>query len=229
MIRLLRFTGWQIRLLAKYQILTVAFAIAAIYIALLLFLPFMHNEVITTFFVFMDPTGMGFIFIGVIILFEKGDNTLDAQVITPMETKHYLWSKALALLIPAIICSTAIAISTQGFHFRPVPFYLSLIFSSLIFTFLGIAGVIRVKTFNQYMIIIPLFLGPTFLPALNFFGLTDWKLLYIIPTQSTLNLFASSFSNQTHWTEILDIAYLGLWTYLSYYFARKEFEKKMYQ
>lgn len=229
MIKLIRFTGWQIRLLVKYQILTIAFAIAVIYIAILLFIPLLHNEIITTFFVFMDPTGMGFVFIGVIILFEKGDNTLDAQVVTPMQTKHYLWSKALALLLPAIICSTAIAVSTQGFHFHPLTFYSSLILSSLIFTFLGIAGVMRVKTFNQYMITIPLFLGPTFLPVLNYFGLTDWKILYIIPTQSSLNLFTASFAKDLHWAHFLDIAYLGFWTCLSYYFARREFEKKMYQ
>lgn len=229
MTRILKFTRWQILLLAKYQILTVAMVIAVIYIAILASLPFLQNDMITTFFIFMDPTGIGFIFIGVMILFEKGDNTLDAQIVTPMTTQDYLWSKAIALLIPALICSTAIAVATQGLEFQPILFYLSVILSSLIFTFLGIAGVIRVNTFNQYMIIIPLFMAPTSIPLINFFGLTDWKILSIIPTQSTLNLLANSLRMELHWSDTFDIAYLGLWTVLSYFFAKKEFEKKIYQ
>ena len=229
MTKMLRFTWWQVKLLAKYQLLTVALAIAAIYLAILFFFKLLHTDLITSLFVFMDPTGLGFIFIGVIILFEKGDNTLDVQVVTPMKTGHYLWSKALALLVPAIICSSGIVFATKGFDFDALTFYISLILTSLIFTFIGIAGVIRVNTFNQYMILIPLFMAPTALPLLNFFGLTDWKILFIIPTQSTLNLFTDSLSRNHTWFEIIDIAYLGLWTWLSYYIARKSFEKKMYQ
>ena len=227
--KLLRYTAWQLRLLARYQILTVALVIAAIYMIILLLLKFLQTDIITTIFVFLDPTGMGFIFIGVMILFEKSDNTLEAQVVTPMNTSQYLWSKALALLIPALICSTAIAFSTQKFDFHPLPFFLSLILSSLIFTFIGIAGVIRVSTFNQYMVLIPVFMAPTAIPLLNYLGITDWDILYIIPTQATLNLFEDSFRNELHWSQLIDISYLGFWTWLSYYFAKKQFEKKMYR
>lgn len=225
----LRFTIWQIRLLVKYRILLISFIIAAIYIAILLLLPILQTDMITTLFVFLDPTAMGFIFIGVMILFEKGDNTLEAQVVTPMRTEHYLWSKAIALLIPAIICSTAIAMSTQGLNFNPVTFYFSLVLTSLIFTFIGIAGVMWVDTFNQYIIVIPMITAPTSLPLLNYFNLTDWDLLYIIPTQATLNLLSDSFSGSYHLSHLLDIAYLALWTYLSYRFAKRQFEKKMYK
>jgi fluoroquinolone transport system permease protein len=229
MIKMLRFTWWQVRLLAKYQILTIALIIAVIYLLVLYFFKILHDDLVTSLFVFLDPTAIGFIFIGAIILFEKGDNTLDAQIITPMETRHYLWSKAIALLLPAIVCSSGIVFAAHGFDFNYFSFYISLILTSLIFTFLGIAGVIRVKTFNQYMVLIPLFTAPTSLPLLNFLGLTDWKWLYLIPTQSTLDLFIFSLGRNHYRIELFDIAYLGLWTWLSYYFARKSFEKKMYK
>ena len=229
MTRIFKYIGWQTFLLAKYQILTVAVAIAFIYVILLASLSFLQTDIVTVLFIFLDPTALGFIFIGVMILFEKGDNTLDAQIVTPMRTSDYIWSKALALLIPAVICSTAIAISTQGFNFYPLPFYASVILSSLIFTFIGIAGVIRVKTFNQYMVIIPIFMAPTSLPLLNYLGLTHWKIFALIPTQSTLNLLADSLTMKMDWSQIFDISYLGIWTYLSYIFARKQFEKKIYK
>ena len=229
MTKMLRFTWWQVKLLAKYQLLTVALAIAAMYLIILFFFKLLHTDLITSLFVFMDPTALGFIFIGVIILFEKGDNTLDVQVVTPMKISNYIWAKAIALLLPAVICSSGIVFATKGLNFDPFTFYISLILSSLIFTFIGIAGVIRVNTFNQYMVLIPLITAPTALPLLNFLGLTNWKILFIIPTQSTLNLFTHSLSRSHSWFEIVDIAYLGLWTWLSYYIARKSFEKKMYQ
>ncbi|MBN1951229.1 MAG: hypothetical protein JW801_08490 [Bacteroidales bacterium] len=227
--KILRFTFWQLRLLAKYQILTIAFIIAAFYIAILLLLSWLQTDVITTLFVFLDPTAMGFIFIGVMVLFEKGDNTLEAQVVTPMQTGEYLWAKALALLVPALICSSAIAVSTQGLDFHPHSFFISVILTSLIFTFIGVGGVMWVDTFTQYIVLIPLFTAPTVLPLLNYFGLTRWDFLYIIPTQATLNLLSDSFDKHTSLMQLADIAYLALWTYLSYIFARRQFEKKMYQ
>lgn len=225
----LRFTLWQLKLLTRYQILLISFVIAGIYIAILLLLSGLQTEMITTLFVFLDPTAMGFIFIGVIILFEKGDNTLEAQVVTPMKTGEYLWSKALALLFPALICSTGIVVSTQGFHFHFHSFYLSVILTSLIFTFIGVAGVMWVETFTQYMIMIPLFLAPSVLPLLNYFELTDWPILYIIPTEASLNLLSDSLSCKLSASQFIDVAYLALWTYLSYRFAKQQFEKKMYQ
>lgn len=229
MIRILHYSLWQLRLLTRYQIILTAFVIAAAYILAFKLVPFIQIDQVLIFLIFSDPTLLGFIFIGAMILFEESDQTLPAQVITPLRSSEFLWAKALALLVPALICSFSMMIAGKGTQFRVILFILNIGLSSLIFTFLGIVGVMHVKTFNQYLIIIPLFLAPTSLPLLNFFDLTDLNILYIIPTQSTLYLFEQTLKTPDHVKELACIFYLALWVYLSYRFAKTSFEKKMYQ
>ena len=101
--------------------------------------------------------------------------------------------------------------------------------SSMLFTALGIAGAIRVKTLNQYFMVIPAFLAPSFLPCLNFFGLTRWNFLAVLPTQATLNLFGSAFALEGYNTRGGDVFYLAGWVVLSVYLAKVFFEKELYQ
>jgi fluoroquinolone transport system permease protein len=229
MIRILNYSLWQLRLLTKYQIILVAFIIAAAYTLAFKLVPVIQIDEVLIFLIFSDPTLLGFIFIGAMILFEKTDQTLSAQVITPLRSSDFLWAKAFALLVPALICSLIMMIAGKGIQFRIILFILNTGLSSLIFTFLGIVGVMHVKTFNQYLIIIPLFLAPTSLPLLNFFGLTNLNILYIIPTQSTLYLFEQILRPPDPVKELACLSYLALWVYLSYRYAKTTFEKKMYQ
>jgi fluoroquinolone transport system permease protein len=229
MIRILHYSLWQLRLLIRYQIILTAFVIAAAYILAFKLVPFIQIDKVLIFLIFSDPTLLGFIFIGAMILFEKADQTLPAQVITPLHSSEFLWAKAIALLVPALICSLSMMMAGQGTQFRVILFILNTGLSSLIFTFLGIVGVMHVKTFNQYLIVIPLFLAPTSLPLLSFFGLTNLNILYIIPTQSTLYLFEQVLGSPNTFKELACLSYLVLWVYLSYRYAKTSFEKKMYQ
>lgn len=227
--KLILLSVWQVKLLAKYQILTVAFIIGLFYALAFKILPALQTEQIASFLIFSDPSMLGFIFVGAMILFEKTDGTLAAQTVTPMLPRHYLIAKALALLFPAVICSVIMVISAQGLEFRLLPFLLSTILSSLLFTFLGIAGAVRVDTLNQYIIVIPLFLLPTSLPLLNFFNLTHWKWLYVVPTQASLYLFQQSFDSSQILHELLAVLYLLVWVIIAFYIARKSYVKKLYQ
>jgi fluoroquinolone transport system permease protein len=227
--RLFLISVWQLKLLAKYQVLSVALVIGFFYALAFKLLPVIRTEQITSLLVFSDPAMLGFIFVGAMILFEKGDNTLSAQVITPMQAGEYLAGKAFALLIPALICSFLIVIASQGLSFRFLPFILTTLFTSLIFTFLGIAGALKVNTFNQYIMVIPLFLLPVCLPLLNFFQVTHWKWLYVIPTQASLYLYQQSFSQVYPMGELCASAYLVVWVVITFYFARRSFLKKLYR
>jgi fluoroquinolone transport system permease protein len=229
MVRILHYSLWQLKLLARYQIIMVAFVIAGVYTLAFTIVPVLQIDSVLIYLIFSDPTALGFIFIGAMILFEKSDQTLSAQVITPLKPYEFLWSKAIALLVPTIICGFIMMIAAKGNDFRLALFLLNITLTSLLFTFLGIAGAMRVKTFNQYMLVIPLFIAPTSLPLLNFFELTDLKVLYIIPTQSSLYLFQQTLRAPDLIAELLSLMYLALWVYLSYFFSRKTFIKQLYK
>jgi fluoroquinolone transport system permease protein len=223
--RLIAAIGWDLKLQVKYQILTVAVIITVLYTLIFKLLVREEFDEILRLLIFTDPAMLGFMFIGVLVLFEKSSNTLDALVVTPLRIPEYLFAKVASLGIIATACALVMAVAGHGPVFN-YPLYIYAVFmTSAIVTLLGFAGASRIRSFNQYIIIIPQFLAPLALPLLNFFGLTDSWLLYILPTQATLNLLWASFHSIPPVDMVYSLLYLPVWLLLSYYFAAFSFRK----
>ncbi len=216
---------WDFKLLAKYNIVTVAIVITVLYIAILKLLPFDELTDLVIILIFTDPTAMGFIFIGVIVLFEKSANTLEAIVVTPIKSWQYLFSKSVALTLIALLCSFFMAFAGHGFQFNYFYFTLAVVLSSILFTLIGFIGVSKVKTFNEYIIKIPIFLSPIALPFFNFFEVTDSYFFYIIPPQASLILFNASFKHEEPGQIIYAILFLLISIFITYIITKKQYEK----
>jgi fluoroquinolone transport system permease protein len=225
--RLLRTIGWDLLLQWRYQIITVAIVITVAYTLVFKLLAKDGFDEILVLLIFSDPAMIGFIFIAAMVLFEKGSGTINALIITPLRKREYLFSKAISLGSIAMLCSLVMAIAGHGWRFNYFLFIYGVAFTSFIFTFIGFIGVSRVKSMNQFVIIIPFFLIPFVLPLLNFFNLTNSWMLYLIPTQSFLDLLWSSFSPVATGRIIFAIIYLPIWLGITYYFALRAFERNI--
>ena len=69
--RLLGTVLWDLRLQVKYQILTVAVIVTALYISIFKLLVRGEFDELLVLLIFTDPAMLGFIFIGALVLFEK--------------------------------------------------------------------------------------------------------------------------------------------------------------
>ncbi len=216
---------WDLKLQVRNNIFTIAIIVAAIYTGIFLGFKLKGNDDILSALIYSDPAFMGFLFIGVLVLFEKGANTLQALVVTPVKIWHYLFSKAISLTLIALIICFAMAFAGHGFNFNYLYFILGTFLSSVLFVFIGFIGVAKVNTFNQYIVIIPLFLAPIALPFLNFFGATDILWFYIIPTQASLLLFRAAFSQISLFETIYAIIYLCFSIAVTYVIAKRLFIK----
>ncbi len=214
-VNLLHLIKWDLVLQVRYHIFTAAAVVSALYYFIFLNLHFEGVNKFMLFIIFSDPSVLGFLFTGVIILFEKNSNTLEAMSVTPVKISEYLWSKAISLTIIALLAGLAITISVKGFEFNFLFLIPAILLTSILFIFLGFIGVARVNTFNQYIIVIPLFLAPAILPLLNFFQLAPSYIWYIIPTQASLLLFQGSIEN----ISMIEIIYSYSYLILSIYFA----------
>ncbi|MBN1819353.1 MAG: ABC transporter permease [Prolixibacteraceae bacterium] len=222
---LLRTIRWDLRFLVRYNILTIAIVIAVIYAGIFLLFNLRGNDDILIAVIFSDPTFMGFVFIGVLVLFEKGSNTLQALVVTPVKVWQYLFSKAIALTLVTMIICFAIIFAGHGFRFNYLMFIMATFLSSILFVFLGFIGVAKVKTFNQYIIVIPLFLMPLSLPYLGLFNVTDAFWLYLIPTNASFILFEATFESVPVTTLIYAFLYLGISIGVTYLISKRLFVK----
>ena len=205
---LIRLIRWDLKIQVRNNILTVAILIALIYTALFLALGLRGNDDILIALIFSDPTFMGFLFTGVLVLFEKSANTLQAIAVSPVKIWQYLFSKAISLTLISLIICFAMVFAGHGFHFNYFYFFIAIFLSSVLFIFFGFIGVAKVKTFNQYIIVIPLFIAPLSLPYLNFFGIADSWLFYILPTQASFILFRGAFEKLDPGEIIYAIGYL---------------------
>jgi fluoroquinolone transport system permease protein len=221
---LLNLLKWDLILLVKYGILPVATGIGALYIVLIYLLNIPNN--IVALLIFSDPSMMGFIFIGVMVLFEKQAGTSSVLVVTPLQPWQYLLSKSISLSIPAVIVALSMVLASQsGGSYVIVT--VAVVLTSILFLLLGFVGAQRVKTFNQYILIIPMFLAPFCIPLVDYFGLWQSHLMWIIPTHSSLKLLSGAFGDIKLWEVTLSIAILTVSIYIAWQWALKVYKEKM--
>jgi fluoroquinolone transport system permease protein len=185
---LLTLLKWDLLLLLRYNVMSIALALGSIYFLVILLIEIPDLPVI--FMIYSDPAMLGFIFIGVMVLFEKQSETLTVLKITPVEPWQYLMSKLIALTLPALVIGMAMGIAARIDNLLLLA--AAIIMASSLMLLLGFAGVVRVKTFNQYILVIPLFLAPLSLPLISFFSLVQTPFMWLIPTHSMLILFRAT-------------------------------------
>lgn len=212
---------WDLKLIVKYNIALVAFGITAIYVAAFFIFNMQGYEKIVALLIFSDPVMYGYIFISVMILFEKDAGTLKALAVTPLSTKRYILSKSIAFTLLALVTSFIMLLASRPVNVNYGYFLLAVIFSSMLFVFIGIISVSKVRNFNQFIVIIPMVLAPVSLPFLNYFGVTDTHWFYLIPTQACLILFEASIASVESWQIFYAIIYLLFWNYFAFVYAQR--------
>ena len=96
---ILKIIKWDLLLQVRYNIMTISFIIAVIYIVVLKSLPEFDYRPLPIMLVLSDPVMFGVLFIGVLVLYEKDNNTLNAIIVTPITASQYIWSKAISLIV----------------------------------------------------------------------------------------------------------------------------------
>ena len=138
-----------------------------------------------------------FYFIAGLVLLEKAEGTLEAQVVTPLRTWEYLGSKVTTLTCLAVLENFAIVSLTYGLGFRPLPFVVGMISASVIYALVGFVVVARYDSINEYLF--PSFIYTTAFgpPLVAYFGYGDgWYGWWMISTMaSTLPLGRTAVNN----------------------------------
>jgi len=211
----------------RYNIVGIMLVVTALYIGLLYFLPFENKNPLLVFLIFNDPTALGMIFIGSLILFEKGDGTLQALVVTPLKPQEYIFSKAISLSVIATGASLLMALFTNGWSTNIALLVIGVFLTSTLFIFLGIVIVAGCTSFNQYMVRMVVYFIPLALPLLNFLGVTDTYWWYLFPTQGTLLLLEAALGDIPSWQIAYSIVCLLIWNVSIYFFALKIFKNEI--
>jgi fluoroquinolone transport system permease protein len=217
---------WDLILQSRYKIIHLSILSVLIYFVTLVAIPSMNTEEFKTLYLFFDPTLIGIMFVGALVLFEKTENTLQALNVTPMERRTYFFSKIISLTLLAIISAFLFLFLAHGFAFEYFYLLTGIILTSVFLILIGFILVARCNSINEYLLMMMLAFLLLFLPPfLDISGIYNSSIFYLWPSQASFLLFDGVFGSLTLVDTIYAVAYLCLWIVVCYYFAQKAFYK----
>jgi fluoroquinolone transport system permease protein len=172
--------------------------------------------------IFNDPAILGFLFTGVMVLFEKNQNTYQALSVVPFEIKYYLLARATLLSIVSMICSYTMLLFSDLTNVNFWMFGTAVLTCALTFSFIGFWVVAKQKSFNTYFLRAIGMVIVLSIPIIALFDLVDSNWFFVFPTQASLYLFELSFIETVDKFDLIwKLLYALIWVYISYRLALK--------
>jgi fluoroquinolone transport system permease protein len=176
--------------------------------------------------------GTTYVFVAGMVLFEKTEHTLDAQLVTPLRVPEYLASKLLTLTLFSLLeCAVIAAIAWWGSEgVRIVPLVAGILAMGAFFTLCGLIQVVRHGSVTRFLmpgaflwgLIVPL-------PLLDHFGIWPSPLWYLWPTQAHLLLLTAGFEHVPGWQLAYAALYSAATVALAYLWSRRAFDRFVVQ
>ena len=131
--------------------------------------------------------------VGVLILLERGEGTLDALMVSPLRPSEYLASKLITLAALALVESAAMAIVAYGLGFSFGWLVLAVVMRASMGVAVGVAVSVRYRSITHFLM--PgIFASLAFdLPNFWYFELWPTSLFYLWPSMPPLLLAKSAF------------------------------------
>ena len=216
---------WDVRVQTRYGIVPVYAVLTVLFVLGLLSVGESARIDATVLLITLDPAVLGFYFIAVLVLFEKGDGVLDALVVSPLGPAGYLLSKDVTLSALATTASVVVILATHGVTLRLPLALVGVALAASLFVLLGFVAVARFDSVNEYFLSAPVWGGILFLPILGFLGLVETPLFYLLPVQPLLVLVEAGLRPVELWRVVYAIAYLVVGNVVVYSVALRSFKR----
>ncbi len=222
--QLVHLLRWDFIQLQRNQMISISLLVATVYLGIFYLLkPLGNLKSVLIVIIFNDPVIMGYLFAGVLLLFEKNQRTLDVLSVVPLSHEAFLWSKALSLSLVATLTALLMVWVGYGWAINYLHFVAAVMGTSVLFVWIGCMIGGRAHGFNSYLMRSIGVLIPTALPLLALFNVWDSPLLYLIPSFPGILLLKASFKTIEPWHYIYSYAYLPLALAFTFFWCKKLF------
>lgn len=166
-----------------------------------------------------------FFFMAGLVLLEKGEGTLEAQIVTPLGVGEYLTSKVATLTALSIAEHVFIALITVGTAFSPLPLVIGVVLASALYCLTGFTAVVRYDSINELMFPTIVWVTLFSLPIVHYAGLWSTPLMYLHPFQAPLVILKGAVSPLQTWEWVYGLGYAALWIALAFLWCRRAFQR----
>jgi fluoroquinolone transport system permease protein len=165
----------------------------------------------------------GFYFISGLVLLEKGEGTLEAQIVTPLRSQEYLLAKVATLTILSIVENLSVVALTYGFGPYLLAVLVALSLATPLFVLFGFMVVVRYDAINEFLMPSIVFASLLSLPILSYLGLNLSWLIFLHPLQGGLIWLTAAFQPVPAWQLLLSLIYSLAWIGAAAYLSRRAF------
>ena len=214
-----------LRLQKRYGLYYAGAFVTLVWIVILRQLPAWTLDIAVPFVIFTDLGVIGFYFIAGMLLFEKGEQTLLAIVVSPLRFGEYLTSKLVTLTLLAAVASLVVVVVTYGVGFNLILLMLGVALMSLLALLIGFISVSPFTSISDYIIPSVFYVMVMYLPLIDYFGWWQSWVFYLIPFQGALLLLKGAFWPVETWQIVYAVLYQLLWAVILVRLARWAFDR----
>lgn len=166
-----------------------------------------------------------FSFIGGLVLLEKGQGTLIAQVVTPLRGGEYLAAKVLTLSALALAETLVLVAAIVGWRFNAALLVAGVALASALYCLAGFIAVARYAAISEYLLPSGLYVAALWMPLIA--ALAQWRhwLLYLHPMSAPLVLLEAAFGPVNPWLVAYGFVYSALWIAALVFLSRRAFQR----
>ena len=218
-----------LKMQARYGFYYASVLTAVIMIILLKLLPVKDMGFLIPVFLVGNLVLNTFYFVAGMVLFEKGEGTIQALAVTPLSVREYLASKAVTLTLLALVENFAIILFTYGRDFNLLPVLAGTVFMSVIYVLAGFVVVAKYNSISDYIMPSVIYVTALQLPLIDYLGIFRSPLFYVFPAQAPLVLMGSAFGPADAWQIAYGVGYSLVCIYVAYVLASRAFRKYIVQ
>ncbi len=164
-----------------------------------------------------------FFFMAGIVLLEKGEGVLEAQVITPIRDWEYLLAKVISLYVLSVLESLTLVLLISGLNFNWFWMLAGIGCFVALYTLYGFFVVARYDSISEFILPSALWTMGFSVPLLPYFDLWQHWILYLHPLQAPLVLIQAAYNPLPVWTLWYGVLYSLLWLGIGWIIGRQTF------
>jgi fluoroquinolone transport system permease protein len=165
-----------------------------------------------------------FYFVGALVLLEKIEGTLTAQVVSPLRAGEYIAAKVITLTALALAYNLAMVGLVVGSGFGALALLAGIGVAAALMVMAGFVAVARYESVNEYLLPSLPYAAGLMLPLAYMFG-WDSPLLYLHPLQGPLLLLQAAFAPADAWLLAYGALASALWLGVGAWQCRRSFQR----
>lgn len=166
-----------------------------------------------------------FYFMSGLVLLEKAEGTLEAQIVSPLRPWEYLTAKIGSLAVLSLLESLVIVVAVSGVSFNWLLLVLGILSLVALYVLYGFLVVVRYDSIGEFILPSAVWTMAFSVPLLYYFNFwrSDW--IFLHPLQAPLLLMQSAFAKIPPLHLFYAFAYSLFWIAIAYFLAQRAYHR----